>query len=152
MQGVAFEAGLVQRILDDVGTEPGNLPLLEFALSMLWDQRTNGLITNEKTIERKPELVRSVVRAVLRGLRDTLQDPDEAFAICRRYVQEIDDESAPLQRAVLEEALNFWRADDLGRSDPAAWEASQTFMRQIELIESEVDASSLFTNDFVQEP
>src|SRR5215469_1879544 len=30
-----FEAGLVERIIHDVGDEPGNLPLLEFALSEL---------------------------------------------------------------------------------------------------------------------
>jgi WD40 repeat protein len=37
-QGAAFEPGLVDRILDDVGEEPGNLPLLEFALTLLWDR------------------------------------------------------------------------------------------------------------------
>lgn len=35
-QGVGFAPGLVERILDDVGEEPGNLPLLEFALTALW--------------------------------------------------------------------------------------------------------------------
>ena len=113
---------------------------------------SNGLITNEKTIASEPELVRSMVQALLRGLRDTLDDPDEAFAICRRHVPEIDDESAPLQRAVLEESLNFWRADKLGYSNSAAWEASQAFMRQIGLIESQVEVSTLFTNEFVQGP
>ncbi len=34
--GVTFEAGLVERILNDVENEPGNLPLLEFALTELW--------------------------------------------------------------------------------------------------------------------
>ncbi|WP_048709317.1 TIR domain-containing protein [Microvirga massiliensis] len=34
-----FEHGLVDRILDDVGQEPGNLPLLEFVLASLWEQR-----------------------------------------------------------------------------------------------------------------
>ena len=29
--GVTFETGLVERILDNVANEPGNLPLLEFA-------------------------------------------------------------------------------------------------------------------------
>jgi NitT/TauT family transport system substrate-binding protein len=113
---------------------------------------SNGLITNEKTIAEEPELVRSVVRAILRGLQDTLDDPDAAFAICRRYVPEIDDQVAPLQRAVLGESLNFWRAQDLGRSDPAAWEASQLFMRQIGLIETEVEVSTLFSNDYVEAP
>jgi formylglycine-generating enzyme required for sulfatase activity/energy-coupling factor transporter ATP-binding protein EcfA2 len=35
--GVGFEAGLVERILDDVGDEPGHLPLVEFVLQRLWD-------------------------------------------------------------------------------------------------------------------
>jgi hypothetical protein len=34
-RGVTYEAGLVERILDDVGEEPGSLPLLEFALTLL---------------------------------------------------------------------------------------------------------------------
>ena len=46
-QGAAFEAGLVERILDDVGEEPGNLPLLEFALTLLWDQMENGWMTHQ---------------------------------------------------------------------------------------------------------
>jgi WD40 repeat protein len=43
---VAFEAGLVERILEDVGTEPGNLPLLEFALTLLWEHQTDRLLTH----------------------------------------------------------------------------------------------------------
>ncbi|HNE41269.1 SUMF1/EgtB/PvdO family nonheme iron enzyme [Accumulibacter sp.] len=37
--GFAFEDGLVRRMLDDVGDEPGNLPLLEFCLTQLFAQR-----------------------------------------------------------------------------------------------------------------
>jgi hypothetical protein len=42
-----FEPGLVSRILDAVGGEPGNLPLLEFALKELWENRRGGLLLNE---------------------------------------------------------------------------------------------------------
>ena len=46
--GRAFEPGLVERILADVLGEPGNLPLLEFALTGLWDQQTTaGVLTHE---------------------------------------------------------------------------------------------------------
>ena len=44
--GVSFEAGLVERILDDVEDEPGNLPLLEFALTQLWKRRTGKQLTH----------------------------------------------------------------------------------------------------------
>ena len=46
MQGAAFESGLVERILDDVGEEPGNLPLLEFALTLLWGRHSHGWLTH----------------------------------------------------------------------------------------------------------
>ncbi|MGD2079202.1 MAG: serine/threonine-protein kinase, partial [Chloroflexota bacterium] len=45
-KNVIFEAGLVDRILDDVGDEPGNLPLLEFALTLLWERRTGRRLTH----------------------------------------------------------------------------------------------------------
>jgi WD40 repeat protein/DNA-binding SARP family transcriptional activator len=44
--GAAFETGLVERILQDVGDEPGNLPLLEFALTLLWDRLDQGWMTH----------------------------------------------------------------------------------------------------------
>ncbi|MGB7247672.1 MAG: WD40 repeat domain-containing protein, partial [Phormidesmis sp.] len=44
--GVEFEDGLVSRILNDVSDEPGNLPLLEFALTELWQHRANRRLTH----------------------------------------------------------------------------------------------------------
>ncbi|BAY20241.1 WD-40 repeat-containing protein (plasmid) [Anabaenopsis circularis NIES-21] len=44
--GVTFQDGLIERILDDVESEPGNLPLLEFALTKLWEKRTNQQLTH----------------------------------------------------------------------------------------------------------
>jgi WD40 repeat protein len=46
IQGVTFVSGLVSRILDDVGREPGNLPLLEFALTLMWERQTAGRLTH----------------------------------------------------------------------------------------------------------
>jgi len=44
IQGASFEPGLIERILDDVGVQPGNLPLLEFALTLLWEQAEDGVL------------------------------------------------------------------------------------------------------------
>ena len=45
--GVKLEDGLTQRILDHVKQEPGNLPLLEFALTELWEKQSRGLLTHQ---------------------------------------------------------------------------------------------------------
>jgi WD40 repeat protein len=44
--GVTFEVGLMERILEDVEDEPGNLPLLEFALTELWKRRKGKQLTH----------------------------------------------------------------------------------------------------------
>ena len=46
--GLEFEPGLVTRILDHVREQPGNLPLLEFALTELCEQRQGRLLTHKK--------------------------------------------------------------------------------------------------------
>jgi NitT/TauT family transport system substrate-binding protein len=112
---------------------------------------SNGLITNEQTIAERPELVKELVRAVLRGLRYTITHPDEAFAICKKYVPEITGDNEALQKAVLLESIKFWQGDKLGYSDRTAWEESKRFMRQIGLIDVELDVDTMFTNRFVVE-
>ncbi|MEU8083180.1 trypsin-like peptidase domain-containing protein [Micromonospora sp. NPDC049101] len=43
---VDFEPGLVNRIIDDTGTEPGQLPLVEFTLAQLWRRRNARMLTH----------------------------------------------------------------------------------------------------------
>jgi len=42
----AFEAGLVERLLDDAGDAPGRLPLIEFTLTRLWENADGGQLTH----------------------------------------------------------------------------------------------------------
>ncbi len=111
---------------------------------------SNGLITNDETIDKRPELVRGVVRAFARGLQDTLDDPDAAFAITRKTIPEMDDAAAVLQRAVLDACIEYWRGDDPGVSDPEAWSESVALLRDLGLIATDVDAEALYTNEFVK--
>ena len=45
--GAKVDEGLVETLLHDVGDEPGNLPLLEFTLFLLWNRQCNGRLTFE---------------------------------------------------------------------------------------------------------
>jgi NitT/TauT family transport system substrate-binding protein len=111
---------------------------------------SNGLITNDATIADDPDLVQRVVTALVQGIQATLDDPEAAFAITRQYIPEMDDQTAVLQRAVLQEALAFWQADTLGYSDPAAWEESVRLLQGLGLITADLDPETLYSNDFVR--
>ena len=47
LQGVALEPGLTERLIVDMGTGAGRLPLLEFALSQLWQISTGSDMTHQ---------------------------------------------------------------------------------------------------------
>jgi NitT/TauT family transport system substrate-binding protein len=113
---------------------------------------SNGIITNEKTIAEQPQLVAGLVRAVLRGLRYTVDHPEEAFEICLEYVPEAGGENRDTQLAVLQESIKFWQSDKLGYSDPSSWEMSQEFMLKAGLAETQTDPDTMFTNNFIVVP
>ena len=118
-------------------------------LDVYTDLPSNGIITNDQTITDDPELVRAVLRAFLRGLEDTLNDPDAAFALTRAAIPEMDDEAAVTQRAVLEECLLYWQGEPLGHNEPEAWERGVEAMRELGHISGELDPASLYTNELL---
>jgi len=83
-QGAALEAGLVERLLDDVGQEPGNLPLLEFALTLLWERLDYGWMTH-----RAYEEIGRVEGALARYAQEVYDDltEDEREGARRIFVQ-----------------------------------------------------------------
>lgn len=109
---------------------------------------SNGLITSEKMLRERPQEVRRFVRAFLRGLEDTLKDPNAAFEACRKYVEGLDQNEA-VQRAVLEATLPLWQGKPLGWSDPAAWEATVKAMQEAGLLSGPVEVEKAFTNEFL---
>lgn len=44
---VGLEAGLTNRLIDEINQQPGHLPLLEFALTQLWSKQQNRLLTHQ---------------------------------------------------------------------------------------------------------
>ncbi len=115
------------------------------------DLVANGLITNDKTIQDNPDLVRKMIRAMLRGIQDTLDDPDGAFTITRldKYGTGISDDTADAQRAVLAASLDFWRNDRLGFLPDSAWQTSQQFMVDAKLLPTAIPLTDVYTNDFL---
>ena len=129
------------------GKEVTVLPVSDYV-----DLPSNGIITNDKVIREQPELVRALVAAVLRGLADTLKEPDAAFEISLRAVPEAGGANAKVSRAIFDESLKLWQSEPgtLGHSDPQAWEKAAQFMKEMGLIQAPVSAADLFTNEFVR--
>ncbi len=98
---------------------------------------------------KNPELVRSMVSVLLQGIQYTLDHPDEAYASCGAYVQDLDMSTTSIQRKVLATSMELWRADRLGASDPAAWENMQTVLLEMGLLSEPLDLGAAYTNSFL---
>lgn len=106
----------------------------------------NGIITNEETIAENPEMVEGFVRAMLRGLADTLADPDEAFAISKKYVEGLEDD----RREVLDASLGFWAAETLGFTEAESWQRTQAVLLEMGLLDAPVEnLEAAYTNEFI---
>ena len=111
---------------------------------------SNGLITNEATIASNPELVSRMVRAISRGVADTIADPDQAFEISKKYVENLEQADQEVQRAVLAATIPFWQADRLGYSSPEAWENMQEILLDMGLLSKTLDLNQAYTNEFIE--
>jgi len=109
---------------------------------------SNGLITNETTLANDPDLVRSMVRAILHGLQDTINNPTEAYQISMKYVPNLAPDD-PVQKQVLTTTLPLWQTNHLGFSDPKSWENMQTVLLDMGLLTQPLDLTKAFTNEFI---
>jgi len=110
---------------------------------------SNGLLASEKVINEDPDLVRAFVNAFLRGLEDTIANPDEAFSISEAYIPNFADLDANVQKQVLETSVEQWKTNRPGYSDPQAWENMQEVLLDMGLLAEELDLGRAFTNEFI---
>jgi NitT/TauT family transport system substrate-binding protein len=110
---------------------------------------SNGLITNEKTAREKPELVRAMLRAMLKGIEQTINQPDQGYEISKKYVEALAQADEKVQKEVLATSIELWKADRPGYSDPQAWENMQQVLIDMGLITKPLDLKSAFRNDLL---
>lgn len=137
-----------------VANEPVQLKKLGQEISLLKvsdavELVANGLITNEKTLAEKPELVLKMVEATLKGLEYVTANPEESFEICKKYVDNLADADQEVQMQVLLSSIEQWQAERMGYSKPQAWENMQRILLKMGLLTQEQDLSKAFDNRFI---
>jgi NitT/TauT family transport system substrate-binding protein len=125
------------------------IPVTEIRVSDYVQLASNGILASEKVIQENPELVRGFVGAFLKGLADTIADPEDAYRISSAYIPNFGDLDKEVQMQVLNTSIEQWKADRLGYSDPQAWENMQNVLLEMGLITGKTDLSKAYTNEFI---
>ena len=111
---------------------------------------SNGLITNQTTLVEDPELVRRMVSATLKSIQFAVENPDQAYQHCFKYVEGLEDADQEVQMEVMESSLALYQTDPYGYSNPQAWENMQEVLLEMGLMKEHINLSEAYTNDFIQ--
>lgn len=114
------------------------------------DYYTPVIITNEALIAEHPDTVRAFLAATCRGYTDAIADPAGCAAILNKYAPDYTPEFLTLSQEYLagkymEDAVRW------GEMKQSVWDDYTDFMVEYGMLESPIDASQLYTNEFLPE-
>lgn len=147
-------SGREQAAVVYIANEPVQLRALGYDITVLavsdyMELVSNGLVTSEKIVKENPDLVRKMVRALIKGLDATIANPDEAYELSKKHVENLAQADESVQKAVLTSSIELWKAERLGYSNPKGWENMQEVLLTMKLLDKPQDLSKAFTNEFV---
>lgn len=151
----ALAADQDQAIVGYVANEPIQLRAKGYTVSVIpvadyMQLAANGIITNETTIQDNPDLVRRMVKATLRGIKDTIANPDEAYEISKKYVETLASADEKIQKDVLATSIKSWMTEPPGFSENSAWENMQKVLLDMGLLSKPLELDKAFSNEFIK--
>jgi len=150
----ALAAGQEQAAVIYMPNEPVQLKAQGYDINLLpvADYRqlvSNGLITNEKTLQADPELVRKMIAATQQGIQYTSAHPDEAYEISKKYIENLANADTAVQKQVLATSIRNWQLEQPGYSDPQAWQNMQDILLEMGLLKQPLDLKKAYTNELL---
>ena len=110
---------------------------------------SNGILASEKVITENPKLVSAFVGAFLKGLKYTIENPDDTYILSAKYIPNFANLDKTVQKQILTTSIEMWKADHLGYSDPQAWKNMNEVLVKMKLIPEPVDLNKANTNQYV---
>ncbi len=155
-QVAALQQGKVDAVIGYSVNEPlvlaaNGMPVNVIEVGKTVDLVANGLMTSDKVIAEKPALVKGMAKALVRGVQDTIANPDEAMQLTTRHVQGLKADD-PVQKQVLLATIELFKAgpnDRLGATTAQAWDNTQRVLTSMGQVKNQVKIEDLFSNAFL---
>lgn len=107
----------------------------------------NGIITGDQVMEESPQLIRDFLSATLKAIQYTVENPEQAYEICKEFVPNLDEDL--VQYDVLVTSIPFWTING-GFSDKDAWITTNELVHSLDMTTHDEPVEELYTNDFLK--
>ncbi|GGF78202.1 NitT/TauT family transport system substrate-binding protein [Mameliella alba] len=133
--------------------EGAGVEMKQMPVDAVFPAMAQAIIASDKTIAERPEIVSGFVNAVLKGIRDIQDDPEQA---AKDYVSFVPQHSG--KEKMVEGVMRAYAAliypegenQPLGTFDAERIKAVQTFYVDRGIVRTAVPIEDLYTNDFVK--
>lgn len=148
------DAAMVYSMNEPVQLQKAGVPLNVIEVSSVTNLASIGLVTSDGLIASNPDLVQKMTRAIQRGFKDTIANPDAAFASTIKVAPDAKGTDPDLQKTILEATAKYMSSDSvkgqvIGYNDPKLWQNTVQFLLDNKLIQNKVDANSAYTDKFL---
>jgi len=110
----------------------------------------NCLVTNEKSLDERSDLVQGMVSAIHEALAATAADPDMAYEVSQKYVENLAEDD-PIQKQVLLESIKIWQLEpDPSEVEVTRWENMQTVLLNLGLMTRQIEVREAFSDAFTK--
>lgn len=106
------------------------------------------LFTTEDMIKNKPEVVKAVVQATIKGWEQALENPEQAVTYTLEYSDKLNREH---ETKMMNASIPLVKPDDkpVGTMEENEWESMQDLLVKQGFIENSIDITKAYTTDFL---
>ena len=123
-----------------------SLPTKDYFQSM-----AQAILTSDKMIAEKPEMVRAIVKATLRGMKYVMDDPAKAAVAYVEASPSFKGKEELMKKILANYNLRTYQGQsELGAMDPQRLANLQKFYKQQGFIEAELPIDQLYSNAFIK--
>ena len=136
-----WEVDVLQGVKDAV-----SLPTKDYFQSM-----SQAILASDKMIAERPEMVRAIVKATLRGMKFVMDDPSKAAMVYVEASPSFKGKEELMKKILANYTERTYKGQStLGAMDPQRLAKLQKFYKEQGFIEAELPVEQLYSNDFIK--
>jgi NitT/TauT family transport system substrate-binding protein len=133
--------------LEELGAETVDFPFHEYGVGTV----STSIFVENSYLDENPEVVRSFVRASLRGWAESLEDPAGAIDDVVALFPDVDPDEALEQLEATATLFCANEAEYIGKAPVEAWERHQEVLETVDSLPEGIDPTDYYSYDYLPE-